>query len=67
MSTLDTAVAPDADAESIDWPNIAENDLQDKAGDSLAIFLAKYDERGRRTRTCELEAFMREREEVARK
>ena len=67
MSTLDTAVAPDADAESIDWPNVAENDLQDKAGDSLAIFLAKYDERGRRTRTCELEAFMREREEVARK
>ena len=67
MSTLNTAVAPDANAESIDWPNVTEDDLQDKAGDSLAVFLAKYDECGRRTRTHELEAFMRAHEEVARK
>ena len=65
MSTLNTAVAPDADPESIDWPNVTEDVLEDKAGDSLAICLAKYDERGRRTRTRELEAFMRACEEVA--
>ena len=67
MSTLNTAVAPDANAKFIDWPNVTEDDLQDKAGNSLAVFLAKYDEHGRCTRTRELKAFMRAREEVTRK
>ena len=63
MSTLNIVVTPDANPQSIDWTKATDLDLQDQDGDSLAISMEKFDERGRRQR----EAFQRAREEKAQK